>query len=52
MTVPNKCKARLMSWHLLVQVLEPLVAKGAAIDACNTLCAWLKARQADLFLPM
>lgn len=35
-----------------MQVLEPLVAKGAALDACNALCAWLKPRQADLFLPL
>lgn len=39
-------------FSLREQVLEPLVAKAAALDACNTLCAWLKSRQADLFLPL
>ena len=44
-------------WHLQgssasIQVLDPLVAKAAALDACNALCAWVKPRQAHLFLPL
>ena len=60
----HSCLLSLPVWHCqpefglckqsfaLTQVLDPLVAKAAALDACNALCAWLKPRQAHLFLPL
>ncbi len=37
---------------VLYAILQPLTTRAAALDACNALCVWLKARQADLFLPV